>query len=161
MDKTHVALYCDTGIKVFSKDPKDVRPLSDYVNPREGDKTNTFELQLKPAAFPGKSLDKGGLGFLGQPSGGFGQAQGGFGQPPGGFGSGYGGGTFGTNTFGTTNNTYLPPAGEGTTSNFGMFGSTTSSSGGLFGNQSLFGGQNNNAQLGHTFMKGKIFFREL
>jgi len=147
MDKTHVALYSDTGVKVFSKDPKDVRPLSDYVHPKDADKNNTFELQLKPAAFPGKSVEKGG-GFLNQQLGNFGSFGG---AAPFGGGSGFG-----------TTNSYFPPANE-TNNNvsYGMFGSTTSSTGGgLFGSQSLFGGTSSaqpGSGLSNPYLKGKNY----
>jgi hypothetical protein len=35
MNRTHVALYCESGVKVFSKDPKDVHILSDPIVPMD------------------------------------------------------------------------------------------------------------------------------
>lgn len=54
MNKTHVALYCESGIKVFSKDPKDVHVLSDIVNEKEADKNQPFEFRFNPPAYSSK-----------------------------------------------------------------------------------------------------------
>ena len=46
MDKTHVALYCETGVKIFSKNPKDVRVLSDVISAQDSAKPNSFEFKF-------------------------------------------------------------------------------------------------------------------
>lgn len=55
MNKTHVALYCESGIKVFSKDPKDVHVLSDVISAnKESERAQPFEFKFGSGGFPGK-----------------------------------------------------------------------------------------------------------
>ena len=63
MNKTHVALYCESGIKVFSKDPKDVHVLSDIVNEKEADKNQPFEFKFNPPSYTSYSMPQRATGF--------------------------------------------------------------------------------------------------
>jgi len=136
MDKTHVALYCESGVKIFSKNPKDVRVLSDVLTAKDNERPNSFEFKFgsggsgggfppaphdgyggggfsfgqttasKPYGATGGFLGGGG-GFGQAPSGGFGQApSGGFGQSTNVFGSTGGGFGGGTGAFGSGGATF-------------------------------------------------------